>query len=134
MDHNLIRLICLLSLSLISAFSVCAVIYLTVVLEVVIAYIHGGTILNTQGSDCLRILHVTSWLLFSSQNSSVSFLSVFTYTGYGVAPPPPAHYTHKPIPTKRLKDKCNLMPRNKFSMLCSNRHSVSDGRGLVCTF
>lgn len=37
-------------------FSVCAVIYLAVALEVMIVYIQGGTILNTHNSDCLPIL------------------------------------------------------------------------------
>lgn len=49
-----------LSLSLISACAVQAVIYLAVALEFLIVYIQGGTILNTQDSDCLHILHVIS--------------------------------------------------------------------------
>lgn len=60
---NLAALSTLLFRSLISSFSVCVVIYLAVALEVMIVYIQGGTILNTQDSDCLPIPRVTSQLL-----------------------------------------------------------------------
>lgn len=84
-----------LSPSLVSAFSVCVVIYLAVALEVMIVYIQGGTILNTQDSDCLPILRVTSRLLSSPQCTSVSSLSLSSQIGCGVSPPGPLVVTNQ---------------------------------------
>lgn len=113
-----------LALSL-STFSVCAVICLNVAWEVMTLYIEGGTILNTQDSDCLRILHMTLRLLSSSHCSSVSFLFLFIQIGHGSVTLWPT-CSHKPISPKRLKDKLNLMPCNKLDrLLCTVRHCIS---------
>lgn len=100
-----------------------------------IVYIQGGTILNTQDSDCLPIPHVTSRLRSSPpKRCSVSSPSLSNQIGCGSVTPRPT-CSHKPIPPKRLKDKLNLMPCNKLSrLLCTVRHCVSGGSGALVHF
>lgn len=93
-----------------------------------IVYIQGGTILNTQDSDCLPILLVTSHLLSSPQCSPCILAVPFQPDWLWSVTPRPTS-SHKAIPPKRLKDKLNLMPCNKLcGLLCAGRYSVSRWR------
>lgn len=103
----------LLSLSLISTFSICAVIYLTLAWEVMIVYIQGGTILNTQDSDCLLSCMWHHGCSLPPQRCAVSSLYRSDQIGCGSVAAWPTR-SHKPIPPKRFKDKLNVIPCNKL--------------------
>ena len=97
-------------------------VYLTVTRAIMTVYIHGSSILNTEGSDCLPLLQTKSSFLSFPQCCCVSAPSLSNQIGCGTVTPWPI-CGHKTIPPKKLKDKLNLMPCNQLSRLqCTGRH------------